>query len=554
MSKKNMEKRENNNMINLIPMPELVEETGGNISLDRNNITLSCDERLSKILTVVKEILKTDFTIDEAKGQIRFIFNSSLKKEHYSLEVSDSNIKIYASEYSGAFYALSTLRQLFMSDLKAEKLTCPCVKITDDGPAFQWRGLQLDESRHFFGMNTVKKYLDFMSLYKLNRFHWHLSDDNGWRIEIKKYPLLTEIGSKRKGSQLHHWQCTEMDETEHSGFYTQQQIKEIIKYAADRCIEIVPEIDFPAHCASAIAAYNELACRNIPCEVFSFFGGVIPKSQGRNDWNRTLCLGKDESLSFVYDVLDEVSELFPYEYFHVGGDEAPKDEWKKCPACQKRIKQENLLDEVQLQGWFTNKVNAHLKEKGKIMMGWNEILESKITDKDIIAQYWTTKRDKNVNAHLSQGGKTVLSCHRYFYFDMLHSYCNVKGTYNFKPSKALVPKKLEKSVIGYEGEVWTEFITNENQLFFMAFHRSLALSEAAWSKDKAKNYSSFKSRVTHQEKIMDELGINYGQDFLTMKRNYVKKYLLSKKNGIDPKHFDSEYRLSELIKSGQGKI
>ncbi|MBQ7295579.1 MAG: beta-N-acetylhexosaminidase [Clostridia bacterium] len=535
-------------MINIIPMPENITEKKGKLSLDRNKITVSVGKELTAILPMINQVLKSDFTKAEGAAELSFIYDASLKKEHYSLSTDEKGIRVWASGYEGAFYALTTLRQLMGSDIASDKLICPFVEIKNDGPAYSWRGLQLDESRHFFGKETVKKYLDFMSLYKLNRFHWHLTDDNGWRIEIKKYPLLTEIGSKRKGSQLHHWQCKEMDESEHSGFYTQEDIREIISYAKERCIEIVPEIDFPAHSAAAIAAYGNLACREIHSEVFPFFGGVIPASKGITDWNRTLCLGKDEVLEFVYDVIDEVAELFPFKYFHVGGDEAPLGEWKKCAACQQRIKIEGLKDEVALQGWFTNKVNSYLKEKDKIMMGWNEILASRLIDRDIIVQYWTAKRDRNVNNHLKNGGETVLSCHKYFYFDMLHSYCSVKGTYKFKPSTAKVPKCLKGSVIGYEGEAWTEFIREENQLFFMVFNRALALSEAVWSKDKVKDYSSFKNRLSEHKKIMDALSINYGPDFLTMKRNYVKKYRLSKKNGIDPKHFDSEYRLSKILK------
>lgn len=535
-------------MLNIIPMPENITEKKGLLTLDRNKITVSANEELSAILPMINKVLKSDFSVVQYKADISFIYDKSLEKEHYSLIADETGIKAYASGYEGAFYALTTLRQLFLSDIASDKLVCSLTEIKNDGPAYSWRGLQLDESRHFFGKDTVKKYLDFMSLYKLNRFHWHLTDDNGWRIEIKKYPLLTEIGSKRKGSQLHHWHCKEMDESEYSGFYTQEDIKEIISYAKERCIEIVPEIDFPAHSAAAIAAYNNLACREIPSEVFPFFGGVIPASKGMSDWNRTLCLGKDEVLQFVYDVIDEVAELFPFKYFHVGGDEAPTSEWQKCHVCQQRIKEEGLKNEVALQGWFTNKVNAHLKEKGKIMMGWNEILASGIIDRDIIAQYWTAQRDKKVNTHLKNGGEAVLSCHKYFYFDMLHSYCNPKGTYKFRPSTAKVPKHLANSVIGYEGEAWTEFIREEDQLFFMVFNRTLALSEAVWSKDKVKDYSSFKRRLAEHKKIMDALGINYGPDCLTMKRNHLKKIRLAKKNGIDPKHFDSEYRLSKILK------
>ena len=534
-------------MINLIPMPANVKERSGSITLTRNKITVSVSDCTDKIFSAVKAVLKTDFIKADGQADICFINDASLKGEHYSLKVCDKGIEIFCSDYAGAFYALTSLRQLMMSDIASDKLTCPLVEIINDGPCYEWRGLHLDESRHFFGMETVKKYIDFMSLYKLNRFHWHLTDDHGWRVEIKKYPLLTEIGSKRKGTHLHHWTCKEMDNTPCGGYYTQDEIKEIIEYAKDRCIEIVPEIDFPAHSAAAIAAYNGLACREIPCEVFSSFGSLFHEMEGNRDWNRTLCLGKDEVMEFVYDVIDEVAELFPFSYFHVGGDEAPKTEWERCPRCQQKIKDEGLKDGVALQCWFTNKLNEHLRKKGKIMIGWNEIVESGLADSDIVVQYWTPQDDPKVFAHLEKGGKTILSCHKYFYFDMLHSYCNPEGTYGFTPAKIRMPESIRKGVLGYEGETWTEFITNEENLFFMIFNRGLALSEAAWSRNEIKNYASFKERVDGQKKIMDALSLYYGPDYLTMKRNHLKKFLLKTKYGIGYKHLDGEYRLSKIL-------
>lgn len=534
-------------MLNVIPMPGLYYKEDGKIVLERNKIKVDCQNKeiRDRILPMIKELLKSDYIETEENPDI-IIRPFENKIEQYSIIMRDGKITIKVTNYRDAIYALSTLRQLFMTDLPGDTLTSRCYSIIMDFPHKKVRGLQLDESRHFFGVETVKKLLDFMSLYKLNRLHWHLTDNQGWRIEIKKYPLLTEIGSKRKGSQLHHWQCSEMDETPHEGFYTQAQIKEIIDYAADRCIEIVPEIDFPAHCASAIAAYNDLACRDIPCEVFSFFSGKIPSSQGITDWNRPLCLGKDESLQFVFDVLDEVCELFPSQFIHVGGDEAPRQEWEKCPHCQKRIKDENLKDEAQLQGWFTNKINEHLKSKNKRMICWNEVLESGIADKDIIIQYWTPKPDRRVKQHIKAGGDVLLSCHKYMYFDMLHSYCTTKGTYYFDIKKAHLPKRYDRDICGYEGEIWTEFISNEDQLFFMLFNRALALSESAWTLDR--DFYDFEQRVERHKKIMDALGISYGPDYLTMKKSTLKKRVLAKKHGIDPKHFDSEYRLSKIVK------
>ncbi len=537
-------------MINLIPMPKNVKEKNGSFFLKKENVKISLDGELLHCERLTEIILGVSTVTVENGAQIEIKFSEKEEKEGYSLEIENDEVEIQASGYEGVFYALQSLRQLFGTDIKDKtEYSCNCLEIKHDSPKYGWRGLQLDESRHFFGKSTVKKLLDFMALYKLNRFHWHLTDDQGWRIEIEKYPLLTEIGSKRVGTQLRHWNCMEMDTTPHEGYYTKEDIREIIAYAKERCVEIVPEIDFPAHSAAAIASYNNLACREIPCEVFNFFGGNYPSNKGIKNWNRTLCLGKDEVLNFVFDVIDEVSELFPFEFFHVGGDEAPTDEWKTCPKCQARIKKESLKDEVALQAWFTNKLNEHLKQKNKIMIGWNEVLASDIIDRDIAAQYWTPKKDKNVVTHLENGGKVILSNHKYFYFDMLYTYCTPKGTYTYTPKKAKIPQELANGILGVEAEIWTEWISSENEIFFKLFHRGLALSETAWSNDASKNYSAFLSRLQQQKKIMDALNIYYGEDFLTLKANGLWKNINAKKNGFTIKDFNSEFRLNEIIRN-----
>ena len=225
-----------------------------------------------------------------------------------------------------------------------------------------------------------------------------MTDDQGWRIEIKKYPLLTEIGSKRAYTQIHGWGSTDIINEEYSGFYTQDDIKEIVDYAAKRGIMVVPEIDFPAHCAAAIAAYPWLACREINRDVPGYFGGAIPQRKLRQfDWNRPICPGKNKTVDFVKNVIDEVCSLFPAPYFHIGGDEAPKSEWKKCPCCQKRIKDNNLKDEEDLQGWLNNEILAFVKSKGKRLIGWNEVLKAKSLDKSVICQYWTPKKDSRAS-------------------------------------------------------------------------------------------------------------------------------------------------------------
>lgn len=532
-------------MINIIPIPEKFTRQQGHLSFDKKTAGIYIPEEFSSL----REEAGYEAVSLKDEALIKITYSEKEKREGYSLEIKRDGIEIEAADAAGAFYALQSLKQLIaLSQEEKGAVRLSFLKIINDAPRYSWRGLHLDESRHFFGKKTVKKLLDFMSLYKLNRFHWHLTDDQGWRVEIEKYPRLTEIGSTRVGSQLHNWGCEDMDDKTVEGYYTKEDIREIVAYAKQRFIEIVPEIDFPAHSLAAIAGYNSLACREKECEVANYFGAIIPHKSGNKDWNRPLCLGKDEAVQFAFDVIEEVADLFPFGYFHVGGDEAPTNEWKKCPDCQKRIKDEKLKDEVALQGWFTNQLNDCLKKKGKTMIGWNEVLAADFVDSDIVAQYWTPKKDKNVTKHLEKGGKVILSNHKYFYFDMLYTYCTVKGTYSYSPEVMKIGKQHEKSILGVEAEMWTEWTATEKELFFKLWHRGLALSETAWSKEEAKDYNSFKNRLQLHKKIADEKGYYYGEDSMTLKPNGLKKTLLAKKNGFTIKDFDSEYRLSELMR------
>ena len=532
-------------MIALIPMPKDINQTSKTFSFEKNSLTVKADSQLASVCEMIPSVLNNEFSLAD-NAVLRLVYSADEAKEGYSLKIDDSGIEIKAADYSGALYGLETARQLFSTDSeKSSTFTSAHTVINHDKPAYSWRGLQLDESRHFFGMDTVKELLDFMAMYKYNVFHWHLTDDQGWRIEIKKYPLLTEIGSKRKGTQTGNWGSSNVDETPYGGFYTQDEIREIVEYAKKRGINIVPEIDFPAHCASALAAYNHLACRDIPCEVHYFFGGTIPKKEGLKNWERTLCLGKDEVYQFVYDVIDEVCSLFPFEYFHIGGDEAPTHEWKKCPLCQKKIKDNGLKDEVELQGYFTNKVNEHLKKNNKTLIGWNEILASKYLDRDIVGQYWTSHKDPNVEKHIREGGKIILSCHSAFYFDMKLYDVTTKNSYTFRPEKHEIPKDKLDSVLGYECQNWSEWIETRDELFFKLFTRGLAAAECVWSDDSVKSFSSFKHRIQKHKEYADALGIFYGPDEITMKKNYRFKRKLAKKYGLSMHDFNCEYLMSK---------
>lgn len=505
-------------MVNLIPVPYECKEHQGCFEINESieNIVFKSDFDLS--VFNLKTGDSDTFVITQ---------NYKLDDEEYVLKVTPKEVRIEASEKIGAYYALQTLRQLSRFELGGRKI--PCVEIKDK-PRYKWRGLQLDESRHFFGKDEVKRLLDFMFMMKLNVFHWHLTDDQGWRIEIKKYPRLTEIGSKRSYTHINGWHSCDTINEEYGGYYTQDDIREIVDYAGKRGIMIVPEIDFPAHCAAALAAYPELACRVLDREVPGYFGGSIPeKIYGMKDWNRTICLGKEKTYDFVFDVIEEVCSLFPAPYFHIGGDEAPKNEWHNCPLCQKTIKDNNLKNEYALQGWFNNRVLDFLKDRGKRLIGWNEILKADNLDRSAIGQYWTVKRDKNAERHINNGGNLIMSNHHSFYFDMPYGKYPLKNTYCFKPENFNVLPENVKNILGVEGEAWTEWIDGREKLDLILFPRLQCLAEVAWSPEKNMNFSEFLQRLESFKDYYKYLGINYAVDKVSMPKNIFDRIKINAK-------------------------
>ncbi len=515
-------------MLNLIPKPQSVKTKNGFYSLSKN----------TKVYTEIElPLLKAE---KDENADFRIIKDSNFEKEAYYLNVDENGILIKASGKEGAYYALQSIRMLGRFDEGKNKV--PFVEISDK-PHFEWRGLMIDESRHMFGKDAIKKMLDNMFRLKLNIFHWHLTDDQGWRIEIKKYPLLTEVGSKRAYTNVGGWGSTKKDMREYAGYYTQEDIKEIVEYAKERCISIVPEIDVPAHFAAALAAYPELACRNLKREVLGYFGGLIPKKEGVTDWNRPACMGKEASIQFIMDVYEEVCDLFPFEYFHVGGDECDMSEWKKCPDCQRVMKENGFKTESELQLMLTNKLNDFLVSKGKHMIGWNEILQKEGVNKSVVAQYWTPQRDKKAEEYVNSGGKMILSKHGAFYFDMPYAKVPLKNTYTFNPSKCGVKKENEKNVLGVEGELWTEWIRSADKLEFMAFPRTEALAEVAWTDEDKRDYDEFVERLNHYKGIYKALDLNYAVDRVAMSKNLFKRpNILAKFHNGNP---DLEFNSNE---------
>lgn len=518
-------------MVTLIPKPYECKEGKGTFTLDKS----------------VK--VKSDFELalmeNERSNDAPFVIEKDdcLSKEEYRLHVTDDKIKIKASTEIGAYYALQSLRQLSKSDLG--KNSVPCCEIIDK-PRWGWRGLSLDESRHFFGKEEVKRLLDLMFMMKLNVFHWHLTDDQGWRAQIKKYPLLTEIGSKRKYSQINGWQSPKILNEPVEGFYTQDDLREIVAYAKERGIMVVPEIDMPAHFAAAMAAYPLLACRELEREVPGYFGGKIPMSKGILDWNRTACVGKETTFKFIYSVIDELCEVFDAPYFHIGGDEAPKNEWKKCPLCQKTMKENNLQNEEELQGWFNNCVLEYLQKKGRRLICWNDILTAKGMDKSVIAQYWTPQRDRRAEAYVKSGGNLILSNHQSFYFDMTYGEYPLKNTYEYSPAKFRITLEDEKNVFGIEAELWTEWIDSRAKLDLNTFPRMQALAEAAWTFDKNKNYDDFRARLDDFKPTLDELGVGYAVDRVCATAGFFERLKARRLFYRGDTHF--ELKLNEKFK------
>ena len=427
---------------------------------------------------------------------------ASLGPEGYRLEISPESVSVEAPGTAGVFYGLQSLRQLLPVEVEARQpisgmdwqLDC---QIITDRPRFAWRGFMLDEGRHFHGKETVLRTLDLMALQKLNVFHWHLTEDEGWRIEIKKYPKLTRIGAWRAGTgysltrEAHNG-------VPHGGFYTQAEIREIVAYASKRHITIVPEVEMPGHGLAALAAYPELSCTGGPFEVGTHFG-IYPD---------IFCAGKEATFSFLKDVLDEVLELFPSPTIHIGGDEAPKKRWKACPDCQRRIRDEQLKDEHALQVYFTNRIMAYLDSKGRHAMGWNEILQPGLA-KSAIVQFWVRGRKNLLQALRNDQRAIVMSTFLETYLDHAYSLMPLSRAYRYEP----VPKELEEkdsaSILGLEFPLWTEWVPERLRMDYQVYPRLTAMAETAWTPKERKGLADFRCRLPGFLARLDRLGVRY---------------------------------------------
>ena len=446
----------------------------------------------------------------------------SLADEGYRLRITPDSLQIQASGKAGFYYALQTIRQLLPPDLRKDTNSqtqgweLPCVEITDQ-PRFGYRGLMLDVSRYFIPKATLLRTIDCMALLKLNKLHLHLVDDNGWRLEIKRYPRLTQVGAwrvKRDEPFPARKNPLPGEQTTQGGFYTQQEMKEIIDYAESRQIEIIPEIEMPAHTNSSLAAYPELAC-----PVVKSFIGVIPGLGGKNA-EIIYCAGNDSVFSFIENVLDEVMALFPSRYVHLGGDEAAKTYWKNCPLCQHRIQTENLANEEELQGYFMERVSRYVRSKGKTVMGWDELTNSKLPEGAVIYG-WRGDGEAALKA-AELGHPFILTPARTLYliryqgpqwFEPLTYFGNntLKDVYQYEPVKDKWKPGYSQLLQGIQGSLWTEFCSTPQDVEYLIYPRLAALAEVAWSEKGKKDWTGFLSRLDCFNRHLSHKGIDYAR-------------------------------------------
>lgn len=452
---------------------------------------------------------------DIKNANILFLKDETIKTEAYILEITPKRISIKASDAAGYFYAVQTIRQLLPASIEtansnAQKWLIPCVRINDQ-PRFSWRGMHMDFSRHFFGIEDVKTFLNYMALYKLNTYHMHLTDDQGWRIEIKKYPLLTEKGAWRIESS-HDKACKELAKTDPSYtideqhyhnrdgermygcFFTQEQIKEIIAYAAERQIEVIPEIDMPGHFKSAIDNYPFLSCTN--------------EAGWGEQFSIPACLGKETSYEFTKNILSEIIDLFPSKYIHIGGDEVNIAPWKACPRCQKAIKDNNLKNEHELQSFFNHDIEVFLNSKGKRLMGWDEIVEGGLS-KDATMMWWRNWAPTMRNIAAENGNNMIITPCFEYYFDAANEITPFEKVYHYEPIPEEFTEDQAKFILGIQANLWAEMIPNFKRLEYQAFPRLLAMAETAWTSKGLKNYDDFQQRMNLQYNRLDALGIRY---------------------------------------------
>ena len=498
----------------IVPQPQSVTWNSGSYTLPQQPVIAFSNTSLKPaaefLLSCLKCYAQTEATVGNSRqADIRLSLKKGLPKNGYELRISPKGIDISGADYSGILAAISTFNQMLLQSPTANLAHCDIT----DAPRFCWRGFHLDSSRHFWTVGEVKELIDLMALYKLNRFHWHLTDDQGWRLEIKKYPKLTEKGAWRiyNNQDTACWQLAARDDnpdllipkkntriengdTLYGGFYTQEQIRDIVGYARQRAIEIVPEIDMPAHFLAAIENYEGLSC--------------FPKIGWGEFFTTPLCPGKDHVLEFCKDIWREVFELFPYEYVHVGGDEVRKDTWKECPDCQARIQKLGLHSEEELQSWFIHQMEAFINKNGRKMMGWDEILEGGLSKTATVTWWRTWHPDAPVQV-TAQGNDVIYCPGSPMYLSQAEEKTSMRSIYEYDVQPQAMSAKQKQHVIGVQGNLWCEYIPTRERMLFQYFPRILALSELAWTKAGQKDYDRFYTHLPQQFRMLHKLNVPF---------------------------------------------
>jgi hexosaminidase len=508
--------------ISIIPKPASLQKGSGTFSISKQTVIAIKNEADRNAANFLNDYLqqyygfKLDVDKQESRNYIRLTtrqFMQAPAKEGYSLTVTKDGVTIEGDSNAGTFYGIQSLIQLlpvYAGATKTSTITIPFVSI-NDAPRFTYRGMHLDVGRHFFPVAFIKKYIDYIALHKMNYFHWHLTEDQGWRIEIKKYPKLTEIGGCRDGTIIGRYPGKGNDSTRYCGYYTQEEVREVVRYAADRHITVVPEIEMPGHSSAALTSYTWLGCPDTgPYKVEETWG----------IFEDVYCAGKDSTFQFLQDVLDEVIELFPSKYIHVGGDESPKANWRKCPLCQARIKAEGLKDEHELQSYFIQRMEKYINSKGRTLIGWDEILEGGLAPNAIVMSW---RGEEGGIAAAKENHYVIMTPGNYVYLDHAQSrnedsvtignFTPVEETYSYEP----VPKELAgaqaKYVLGAQGNVWTEYMRYPSKVEYMIFPRMSALSEVLWTEAKNKNWTDFEKRLRNQYKRYRLWGANFSSAY-----------------------------------------
>lgn len=465
------------------------------------------------LATFIKEMTGTEIRVsdkEKSSNAIILAVDSTMgHPEGYKLQITPEKVLLTGGSEAGVFYGIQTIHKA-LPILKDGKVAAalPAGTVTDF-PRFRYRGFMIDVGRHFFLVSYLKQMIDLMALHNINYFHWHLTEDQGWRIEIKKYPKLTEIGSKRD-STIIDWETKKFDGKPHSGFYTQDEAREIVRYAADRFITVVPEVDLPGHTTAALASYPELGCTGGPYKVLCSFG-VFPD---------VLCAGNDQTLQFTKDVLDEIMDIFPSEYIHIGGDECPKSRWEKCPKCQAKIKELGIKalpkhsKENQLQTYFMSELEKEINAHGRRMLGWDEVLEGGLTPNSTIMSW------RGIQGGIEaarQHHDVIMTPIQRLYFsnpriNKMTGFEWMNRVYNFEPVPAELTDAEKKFVIGTQGCIWTEWTADSTKMEWQILPRMAALSEIQWTLPEHKNFERFMERLPEMLKIYSSLDYGYRED------------------------------------------